>query len=681
MDSQNPDNQTLPNSDEAAFLSQALKRRSESWTAEEDQRSQALEDINFCHREQSQWDDYSKATRKDRPKYEINKVLQAVRQVLGNMRKSQFSSKVRPSGGEATQEMADVFNGLIRNIENDSNFENVTQVAGKEAITGGFGAWQIVTDYNDDDSFEQSIKIKPIHSATTSVYFDSASSDEHHRDAQYAFVDQEISKIEFEQKYGKSTPQSSISKEEYSSNNNWSERETIRISDYWVKIPVKKQIAELSTGEVVDYDDDFKKIEDELTLNDIVVKRTRSVKSHKVQHYKISADKILDGPNDWAGKYIPIVPVYGTQIWIDGQHYYSGMVRFSKDAQRIYNYTTSFKIEQAANSIFTDRPVVTKRMLAGNEKYWNSNRPGEPIVVNPDPRMPGGIPVRLGSTAVNSALVEQTYQADQDVQATTGIYAQSLGNNPREQSGIALQTQQQRGDNGAFEMMDSVARAVQYSTEILIDLLPKIYDTERQERIIHDDGTSKFVPINKEVIDRQTNEPVIYNDLATGKYDVVSSVGPSFKTAREEAANKMAFMMQTAPNVTPLLLDIWAKNLDIPDSEEISKRLRKPMIEQGIATPTEEEKKEMEEAANTPQAQMQAQLQSKLQELQLKTVEAESRLKAAEAFTAEQELKQGKVMFTQELQQAEADIDKTESETVKNLTLAEKQERETISAK
>jgi hypothetical protein len=652
----------------------AKSRYSESWTAEDDQRSQAIDDLQFTHIEGSQWDEDTLALRKDRPKYEVNKVALSVEQVLGDMRQSHISGKIRPVSGDATIQMAEQLNGLVRNIENDSDFKYIKEISSKEAFTGGFGAWQIVTEYNDDDSFEQSIKIKPIHSATTSVYFDAASRDYCHRDAMFCFVKQDISKQVFKELYGEETPISSMDTENYISSKDWQDRDTVAIADYWVKEPYKKRIGLFSDGSTKEITPEIEKVLDEMAEGGISVVQEREVDSHKVVHYKMSGDSFLDGPNEWAGKYIPVIPQYAYELWLDNQHYYRGMVRFAKDAQRIYNYTTSAKIE-AASRAPQDPWMVTPRMVKGFETKWQDfpNTNDFALPFNPDPMVPGGVPQRLGAPAVNNALVEQTYQADQDIQATTGRFAPSLGNNQREQSGKALGIQRQQTDLGTFEMVDNLARSVRYCTEVLLDLIPKIIDTPRKERILGEDGESNLVEFNKIVYDNETQEAVLVeNDITLGKYDVISDVGPSYLTKRMETAENLAFLIQTAPDLAPMALPFYLENMDSPGVQELKAMLRKQLINQGMLKPNEKEQIEIQEQQQDPAFIVQQQMQAQMQELQLKTVEAEARTKAAESFLAEIKAQTAAKGAPIEGEQALADVEKTESETAKNLAVAEK---------
>ena len=106
--------------------------------------------------------------------------------------------------------------------------------------------------------------------------------------------------------------------------------------------------------------------------------------------------------------------------------------------------------------------------------------------------------------------------------------------------------------------------------------------------------------VNQEVIDEQTGKPELVNDLSMGKYDVVTETGPAFATQRQESAQQIMELMTNSPEIASLALDLVAKDLPILETKELTKRVRKQYIQQGIVEPTEEEIEEY--GLNQPQA-------------------------------------------------------------------------------
>ncbi len=298
---------------------------------ERQQRELAIEDLRFAQTEDGQWDDNAIEKRKNRPRYTINRVAGAIDQLSGDQRQNRTQIKIRPVRGGATEDTAKVMEGLIRNIETSSKAANAYDQAYDEAVTGGYGGWRVVTEFSDD-VFDQDIFIKPVQGATTSMWFDPSAREYDKRDAQWAFLTLDITKDEREDRY----PDHPLTEwpEGIEFNrlgcDRWVKDDSVKIAEYWIKTPVDKQIALLSDGRVIDMEDE-KDVLDELAQQGITILKTRKVKSHKVQMYIMDGGVILEEVKDWAGKFIPLIPVYGRQTVIQNTKYTRGIVRFAKD--------------------------------------------------------------------------------------------------------------------------------------------------------------------------------------------------------------------------------------------------------------------------------------------------------------------------------------------------------------
>lgn len=585
----------------------ALKRFERLENNEKDQRELAVEDIRFAQVEDGQWDEEAKGNRKGRPLFTINRVAGAIDQLIGDQRQSRTAIKLRPSGGDASEDTARTMEGLIRNIESTSKAQNSYDNAFDEMVNGGYGGWRVTTEYNDDDAFTQDIRIQSIMGATTSLWFDDAATEYDKRDANFAFLATDMPMEEREMRWP-DRPIVDFERPEYkeSSCASWRNNDTARVAEYWVKEPVTKQLALLSNGQVIDQDEEASVL-DELAESGVTVVKSRSVESHKVVMYLIDGAGILEGPKEWAGKHIPLVPVFGRQSFVEGRNYVRGLVRFAKDANRIYNYTTSATVEASALSP-KDPYFATPKQIEGHKAQWTTfNTKNPPVMLyNADPATGGAPPQRGGAPSVQQALIQQTQQASMDLYHVTGMQPPSIGVNPELKSGKAIQAQERQGDRGSYIFTDNLEKSKEYTAEILVDLIPRIYDTAKQVRIMNQDGTTDFVEINTTVQDRQTGEQVLVNDLSAGKYDVVAETGPAFATQRQEAAQQLIDLATGSDVFAQMTPDLIAKDLQLLQGDELHKRMRKFMIGQGIATPTEEEVEELglnQEQAPDPQQQ------------------------------------------------------------------------------
>lgn len=572
----------------------ALRRFGLIENKERDQRRFAVEDIKFAQTEDGQYDDHARKARKDRPRYTINRVAGAVDQLVGDQRQSRTDIKVRPVSGGSTEDIAKVMTGLIRNIESNSKAANAYDNGYDESVNGGYGGWRVITEFNDDDSFEQDIKVKQILGATTSLWF-GPSQEYDKRDAPFAFYTVDMDKDEHKEKFKDSAvinwPQERFN---HSSCRTWfnSDNNTVRVAEYWVKTPVNKEIGLLSDGRVIDIEDE-KKVIDELAEQGITIVKKRTAKSHKVEMYLMDGGGILEGPKAWAGKFIPLIPVFGRQTHIEGVDYTRGIVRFAKDANRIYNYTTSAYVETTALSP-KDPYWYIPGQEEGHEAKWESfNTRNDPFMPYNQVDGAQGPPTRTGPPAVQLAFAAQIQQASMDLYHTTNMQPPSLGANPELKSGKAIQAQERLGDRGNYIFSDNLEKSIDYTGEILIDLIPRIIDTDRQERILAQDGETELVSVNQVVRDDETGEDVIVNDLSLGKYDLVTETGPAFATQRQESAEQIIQLIGQSPTFEALAMDLVAKDLPILESKELTKRVRKLMISQGVVEPTEEETKEL----------------------------------------------------------------------------------------
>ena len=582
------------------LLRMALSRFERVETKERNQRRLAVEDLKFAQTEDGQWDESAIEKRAGRPRYTINRVAGAIDQLIGDQRQNRTSIKIRPISGGATEDVAKTITGLIRNIETQSKAEQAYDHAFDEVVNGGFGGWRVVTEFNDDDAFEQDIRIKPLLGATTSLWFDDSAKEYDRRDAMWAFVTVDMPIEEHKERFPDS-PVVGWSQEEFNSNScgTWRSDNTVKVAEYWRKTPITKEIAKLSDGRVIDLDEDGAAL-NELEGQGITVLQKRTVKSHRVEMILMDGGGALGKPKSWAGKYIPLIPVYGRQCFIEGQEFTRGIVRFAKDANRIYNYTTSAAIETAALTPKDPIWLTAKQAEGHTPQLKNFNTQNSPFMLyNADPQAPGA-PQRGGAPAVQGAFIQQIQQASMDLYHVTGMQPPSIGANPELKSGKAIQAQERQGDRGSFVFSDNLAKSIEYTAEILVDLLPRIYDTPRQSRIMAQDGETETVEINETVFDQESQQEIIVNDLSQGKYDVVAETGPAFATQRQESAAQIIDLISQSPLFEGIAMDLVAKDLPILESKELTKRVRKLYIQQGTVEPTDEEIKEL--GLDQPQA-------------------------------------------------------------------------------
>lgn len=547
----------------------------------------ARDDMEFAFLPDSQWDEWMAQTRKGRPSYTVNKVRQAMKQITNDQRQNRPQAKVRAvEDGDA--DLAEVRQGIIRNIDAQLDAQRAVDTAFLFAVGGGFGVWRLTTSYQDDGGFDQVIQREEIQNPY-SVLFDPAAKKKDRRDARFAFVDTDWSRGEFRARWPKAKLVSVDATTE--TTRDWWGEKNVRVSEYWYKTEETVEIVLMSDGAVYDADE-LEPVRDELAQAGIVEQRRRYVQRAKVWHCIVSGAEILEGPSEWPGRFIPLVPVWGEILNIEGRDQFFGAVRFAKDAQRMYNYERSTFIEVLADQPYSPF-LAAAASLQGYEQQWQSMRTARPPALlynhkdaNGNPLPP---PAREAPPAFPAALAQAAAISSDDIKAATGIYDASLGARSNETSGRAILARQREGDVANFDYIDNLAYALKYDFEIINDLIPVIYDTERQIRIIGEDGAEKVVAVNKPVFDQQTGQWITLNDLSRGRYDISVTVGPSYTTQRLEAAEAL---MQLANDPTPIGMVAklgFLESLDTPGLDHLKKAARKLLVAQGLLEPEEGE--------------------------------------------------------------------------------------------
>ncbi len=519
-----------------------------------------------------------------RPTLTINKLPQHVRQVTNDQRQNRPGAKVIPVDDNADVEVADIFNGLIRHIEYISDADVAYDTACENQVAYGEGYIRLLTEYCDDNTFDQDIKIGRIRNSF-SVYMDPLIQDPTGADAKWCFITEDLTKAEYERLYPDATPITTLQSLGVGdqSISNWLNEDTIRIADYYY-IDYDKATLNLYPGNQTAFEGTP---EDKMLREHFGKPVNKRVSDRpKVKHCKINGYDILE-ENDWAGKWIPVIRVVGNEFEVDGRLYVSGLVRNAKDAQRMYNYWVSQEAEMLA--LAPKAPFIGYGgQFEGYEDKWKTaNTNNWPYLeVNPDATDGQGgvlpLPQRAQPPMASSGLLQAKSGAAEDIKSTTGQYNASLGMGSNERSGKAILARQREGDVGTYHYGDNLARAVRHIARQIVDLAPKIYDTQRIARIIGEDGETKMVkinpdqpmPVNKIVDEQGVVIEKIYNP-GVGKYDVVATTGPGYATKRQEALEAMAQLLQGNPQLWAVAGDLFVKNMDWPGAQEMSKRFAK----------------------------------------------------------------------------------------------------------
>jgi len=638
--------------DAADVLARMRDRLEQSLSAYSDSRDSELDDLRFMAGSPDnrwQWPQEVLATRgavqgqtiNARPCLTINKLPQHVRQVTNDQRQNRPSGKVIPVDDQADIEVAEVLNGVVRHIEYMSDADVVYDTACDNQVTYGEGYFRILTEYCDETSFDQDLRLQRIRNSF-SVYMDPHIQDPCGSDAEYCFITEDMPKDEFARLFPDAEPISSISTRGVGDEqlSQWILEDSVRIAEYFYAVYDKATLHLYPNNRTAYANSPEAR---QMEMMGVRPLRIREVEIRKIKWMKTNGYEILE-EQDWPGKWIPVVRVIGNEFEVDGRIYISGLVRNAKDAQRMYNYWVSQEAEMLA--LAPKAPFIGYGgQFEGYEHQWKTaNTTNWPYLeVNPDVTDGQGavlpLPQRAQPPLAQTGLIQAKMGASDDIKSTTGYYDSSLGETSNERSGRAILARERQGDTGSYHYVDNLARAIRYGTRQLIDLIPKIYDTQRIARIIGIDGETSTVridPTQEEAVRQVVNEAgivieKIYNP-SVGKYDVAVTTGPSYLTKRQEAMDAMSQILQANPELWNVAGDLFVKNMDWPGAQEIAKRLQKT-IEPRILEDEEDPALQAVKMENDALKQQMQEMRVMLDSVQKSIDEREVRVKEYDAET------------------------------------------------
>jgi len=534
-------------------------------------RAEALDDVRFAAGDQWPVDVQNSRILEARPCLTINKIDAYVRQICNQQRQQRPRIKVHGMNNESDEKVAEILTGICRHIENQSDADAAYDHAFEYCVKMGWGYWRVTTDYVREDSFDQEIYIRPVENPFT-VYFDPNSVLPDGSDAERVLITTVISKDVFKTMYPDAeVDQGFSSRGTGDTESEWVTKEDIRVAEYFYTERTKDMLLELSDG-TTGYSTEIPSKE-VLAQAGITVIAKRDVWRKKIKYCKLTAMQILE-EGEWAGKYIPIVPVFGQEVRVDDKHKKFGLVRMAKDPQRMYNYWSTALTETVALAPKA-KWLLAEGQDEGHENEWAmANIKAMPVLRYKQTDIegrPAPQPTRLQPEPPPAGVMSALQSMNQDLQAVVGIFDPSQLPQGL-QSGKSINGQQMQADMTNFHYYDNLTRSIRHTGRIILDLIPKIYDRERVMRIIGDDGKPEIVTLNQPGSDENGVAKVL-NDVTVGEYDVVMDTGPGYNSKRQEAVDAMTSLFAADPALVQIAGDLYVRNMDFPGSDVIADRL------------------------------------------------------------------------------------------------------------
>jgi hypothetical protein len=632
--------------EDADILEEAKKRfqACEDWEA--DFRKRFVQDMKFANADPEngwQWDQVLQQNRADKrkPCLTINKTRQHNLQIINDAKQNKPGVNIRPVGDGATYDAAQIFEGVVRHIEYQSNAEQAYDHATTFQVEGGIGYWRVITDYVSPDTFDQEIYIRRIKNPD-SVYLDPDISEADGSDARFGFIFEDMSRDKFEAEYPDFKGDAGL--DVIGKGDFWCSKDSVRIAEYYRRtqkadklvayidpltqqqVIVRKSV--MDEGQKQTYDI----VKDDPNTNE------RSVLTDAMEWFKIAGNKIIDR-RAWPGKYVPIVRVIGEETIIEGKMDRKGHTRSMKDAQRMYNYWTSEATAQVA--LQTQTPYVAAvEATEGLETYWAKSNLDDAAYLPYNSMSEDGqrvipAPARTQPPTMASAYIEGMRICEQQLMMASGQYQSQFGANENATSGKAINERQRQGDNATYHYIDNLAIGIKYTGKILIDLIPKIYDTPRVIRILAKDGTESQVQIEPDAQaahqpagqEQQEVISAIFNPNV-GRYEIESDTGPGYATRRQEAFNAMTQIAAQDKGFLEKAGDLYWKAADFPMADELAERYANtiPAAVKGTAPPPEVQQLQGQlQQAQDAIVSLQKQLSEKDRDIDIRAYDAESK--------------------------------------------------------
>ncbi|HET8667717.1 MAG TPA: portal protein, partial [Terriglobales bacterium] len=568
-----------------------------------------------------------------RPCLVFDQTNQYIAQVVNDSRQNKPSIKPLPVDSNADVKVAEILEGLIRHVEYSSRADIAYDTAIDYSTRIGLGGFYIVNKITNAALNEQEPVIKRIHDPL-SLIIDPDSCEPDGSDQRWAAIESFLPKDEFERLWPKVEPMDFEPAK--GGITPWFGDKTVRICDYWEVVENKKSkvVVAAPNGEETFSREEYDANTEASGFAPAILREYEETE-RTVKQYKLCGSQILE-ESVFPSCYIPVIPVIGCEIWIDGKRYLCGMVRRMMDAQRAYNYERTAYIEAVA--LQPSAPYIAAwEAIADHQEAWRSANvtkraylPYDHVDQNGNILPP---PVRQEPPVLPTAFVQGGQMALADIQASIGMYRANLGAPSNETSGKAITARKVEGDTANYHYIDNLNRSIEQAGRVVVDMITRLFDSKRIARIIGSDGTNDFVQVQPDMDSPyvKAEDGRIFINPQIGRYDVRVVAGPSYTTMRQEAAAGLSQILQANPGLTPVIGPMWAQMQDWPDADKVAKALTAmaPPQVQDILKGEDGPPPEMRAfAAETKQHmdQMQAiiqQQQQQMAELQAKAAEAE----------------------------------------------------------
>ena len=609
---------------------EALEEFDKIQSAMRDERMQCLEDRRFCTIASAQWEGALGEQFANRPRFEFNKTHLAVMRVTNEYRNNRITVDFTPRDGEEAgggDDLSDTCDGLYRADEHASSANEAYDNAFDEGVQGGFGAWRLRAEYeneSDDEDDRQLIRIEPIFDADKTLFFDLDAKRQDKADAKRAYLLIPYTRDAFEEEFGHDPASwgNGISQTEF----DWTTPDVVWVCEHY-RVEERSELVRYYSGIALDEDepnirkvtqaeiDGDPKLLDELQATGFRFQRERRVKRREVRKYILSGMQVEEDCGLIVGKCIPLVPFYGKRWVVDGIERCMGHVRLAKDAQRLVNAVMSW-LGEMAGRFDVEKPIFDPKQMIGHSSMWSNDTINKYpyLLANslkdangqdiPGSAAPQGYTRAPNIPPVMAALMELAGKALEDL-----LGAQQAGEQLQpNQSGKAVELIQNRLDMQVFNYMSNFGKAMKRSGEIWLSMKREItVEASRAMKVINRDGVAGSVKVNQPSYDQKAGKKYVKNDISRADLDVNVGVGPSSTSLRAAVVRALTGIIALTedPETRQALTMSTITNIEGEGLGDLREWARARSIRMGLIKPNPEEEAELaEESANAkPDAQ------------------------------------------------------------------------------
>lgn len=476
---------------------------------------------------------------------------------------------------------------IIKHIERVNDAETIYQNITENVLDGGFGYFRIRTEFSDYDTFDQRIIMEHIKNRFT-VYFDPAATGDNYEDARYVIIEEVLERDDAEEQYGDINTDfnSDTMGVEFEK---WFFDDKVRIAEVYYKEPITRTLLRLlapSGKELVVFEDElsrlFKEPDDDtetnwrkvIELNGYQVIDEREHEGHRVMWVKVSGDEVLEGPTEIESDIIPVIKAVGKRVNNRGKDELYSLIENVKAPQKMLNYTLTTEIIMVSNQPKATWMAANDLVDGYEDVYRDSHHENVGLLMyKRNPAFPADKPELLPPPKSSQGYLNLVEFASRQIEDTSGVTDAFLGKKSNEVSGKAIQSRAAGSQMVNAVFGRNVLKAIAYGGKIMINMIGRIYkDTNKVIRVLGEADGFEYIKVNELVINPETGDIEILNDVSKNQYDYIVEASSNFKSKRRENVAVFTQMLQLSkdPLTAAFNMAQIARNMDIDNAEEIA---------------------------------------------------------------------------------------------------------------